>query len=299
MINKRANFITAASVICLATSFSFSQTGSDIPAVKTGYAPVNSLKMYYEIHGSGKPVILLHGAYMTINLNWSELIPELSKTRKVIAVEMQGHGRTADIDRPYSYQAMADDIAKLLKYLNIDSADVIGYSFGGTVALQLGIAHPELIRKMVIVSTVYKYEGWLPEVRDMLKSFTPDFLDKTPLKTEYERIAPNPKYWTKFVTKFINFDTQDFDLGAENMKSIKSPVLFIMGDNDGVDLNHVADMYKLCGGNVFGDVAGLPESQLAILPGMTHVNLMMATNQLMTLVNPFLDRKIPKGANHE
>jgi pimeloyl-ACP methyl ester carboxylesterase len=124
----------------------------------------------------------------------------------------------------------------------------------------------------------------------MLASFNPDFFDATPLKPEYERIAPYPGHWKDFVAKFIEFDKQDFNLGEENMKSIKSPVLFIMGDNDGVDKSHVANMYELTGGNIFGDVAGLPKSQLAILPGTTHVSLMMETNKLIELINPFLNK---------
>jgi pimeloyl-ACP methyl ester carboxylesterase len=261
-----------------------------LSAQTNGYAPVNGLNIYNEIHGEGKPVILLHGAYMTINLNWNEIIPELSKSRKVIAVEIQGHGRTVDIDRPFSYEELADDLAELCKHLQIEKTDVIGYSFGGTVALQFAIKYPALLNRMVITSTTYKYEGWLPEVRQMLASFNPDFFDATPLKPEYERIAPYPGHWKDFVAKFIEFDKQDFNLGEENMKSIKSPVLFIMGDNDGVDKSHVANMYELTGGNIFGDVAGLPKSQLAILPGTTHVSLMMETNKLIELINPFLNK---------
>ena len=120
--------------------------------MKTGYAPVNGLKMYYEIYGSGKPLVLLHGAFNTINMAFGMLIPELSKTRQVIAVELQGHGRTADIDRPFSFESMADDVAALLKYLKKDSADIFGYSMGGGVAWQLAIRHPRLVRKLVIAS---------------------------------------------------------------------------------------------------------------------------------------------------
>lgn len=260
-------------------------------AKSTGYAPVNGLKMYYEIHGEGKPIVLLHGAYMTIDLNWSQVIPELSKTRKVIAVEMQGHGRTADIDRSFSFSSSASDIASLLKHFKIDKADVLGYSFGGTVALQLAIQNPELVDRLIIISTAYKYEGWLPEVRNVLASLKPNFLDNTPLKPAHDAISPNPKHWNDFVAKFIKFDTQSYDLGDENIKAIKSPVLFIMGDNDGVDINHKAKMYQLCGGNVFGDMSGLPKSQLMILPAATHVGLMMDAAKMFSTINSFLDKQ--------
>ncbi|HJS53893.1 MAG TPA: alpha/beta hydrolase, partial [Chitinophagaceae bacterium] len=132
---------------------------------KAGYAPVNGLKMYYEIHGTGTPLVLLHGAFNTINMAFGQLIPELSKKRQVIAVELQGHGRTTDIDRPFSFETMADDVGALLKYLKIDSADIFGYSMGGGVAWQLAIRHPEAVRKLIITSSVYKYEGWSQQTR--------------------------------------------------------------------------------------------------------------------------------------
>src|SRR5262245_11355428 len=137
-----------ASILFFATIQSFSQPK---PA-ESGYAPVNGLKMYYEVYGQGKPLVLIHGAFNTIPMAFGMLIPELSKSRQVIAVEMQGHGRTADIDRPFSFESMADDVAALLKYLKKDSADIFGYSMGGGIAWQLAIRHPEAVKKLVIAS---------------------------------------------------------------------------------------------------------------------------------------------------
>ena len=138
----------------------------------TGYAPVNGLKMYYEVHGSGEPVVLLHGAFMTIPNNWTGWIGELSKTRKVIAVEMQGHGRTADIKRDFSSENLADDVAALLDYLKIPSADLIGYSMGGGVAMQCAIRHPEKVRKVVSISSVFRHDGWVKEALDAFRSMS-------------------------------------------------------------------------------------------------------------------------------
>ncbi len=257
----------------------------------SGYAPVNGLKLYYEVHGEGQPILLLHGAYMTIGLNWNQLLPELSKTRKVIVVEMQGHGHTADTERPFAYPTLASDVAGLLKHLKVDSADILGYSFGGTIALQVAIQYPQLVKKLVIISTAFRYDGWLPEVRSMLESFKPEFLDQTPLKAIYDSIAPDPKHWHPFVNKFVQFDTKDYNLGEDKIKAIKSPALLIMGDNDGVDLQHKTNFYKLLGGNTFGDIAGVPKSRLAIVPGATHVGVMMEGDKLLSYINPFLSGK--------
>ena len=268
------------------------QLTAQMPTLKSsGYAPVNGLKLYYEIHGEGQPIVLLHGAYMTIDLNWREIIPELAKSHKVIALEMQGHGRTADIDRPVTFKALGDDVAGLLKYLKIDSADVLGYSLGGTVAFSFAIQHPEMLKKLVLISTVYKTTGWQPELQAAFKNFKPELFENTPLKAAYEAVAPDPGHWKQFLAKYMEYGKQDYNLGDDNVKAIKAPALVIMGDNDGVDLRFKADLYKLLGGGVIGDFAGLPKSQLAILPGTTHVSLMMETSKLLAIIQPFLIKK--------
>lgn len=269
----------------------FPLLAQSVKPAKTGYAPVNGLRIYYEIYGEGKPLVLLHGAYMTIGLNWGGIIPELVKTRKVIALELQGHGHTADISRPFSYPSLASDVAGVLKHLNIDSADILGYSFGGVIAYYLAANYPKLINKLIIASAPYRYDGWLPEVRSLFQSFQPAFLDNTPLVTEYKTVAPDSSHWHAFVNKMVELDKKDYNVGEEKIKAIKSPVLLISGDNDGIDLNHLATAYRLLGGGVMGDIAGLPRSQLAILPGKTHVSLVMDANPLISIVNEFLTRK--------
>ncbi len=253
-----------------------------------GYAPVNSLNLYYEIYGKGDPVVLLHGSYMTIGMNWGELIPELAKTQQVIALEMHGHGRTNMTDAPFSYASFSNDVAGLMQHLKIPKADVIGYSLGGTVAFDFAIRYPDMVDRLVIISSVFKLDGWHEAAIEVFPMITPEFLAQTPLKTEYDRLSPHPEKWTAFAKKMIAFDTVYFDLGKENIANIKSPVLIISGDNDGVDLDHLAEMYRLVGGAVFADMVGLPKSRLAIIPGQSHVSLMMQTEALMDVISPFL-----------
>src|SRR5262245_13090369 len=167
----------------------------------TGYAPVNGLKMYYEVHGSGDPVVLLHGSFMTITNNWSGWISELSKTRKVIAVEMKGHGRTADIELEFSYENLADDVAALLDYLKIPSADLIGYSLGGGVAMQCAIRHPARVRKVVSISGFFRRDGLVKEAVDAFPRLTAEALKGSPIETEYKRLSPTPNEFPNFVKR--------------------------------------------------------------------------------------------------
>jgi len=274
-----------ASILCLVAVQSFSQNK---PA-QSGYAPVNGLKMYYEVYGEGKPLVLLHGAFNTIPMAFGMLIPELSKNRQVIAVEMQGHGRTVDIDRPFSFESMADDVAALLKYLKKDSADIFGYSMGGCVAWQLAIRHPEAVKKLVIASAVYKYEGWSPETRAILPNITPEVFEHTPIKSQYDSLAPDPKHWTEFINKMKKFITTPYDFGAEKIRAIKSPTLIIAGDGDGVLPEHAVEMFRLRNGKYMIDFGPPPATQLAIFPGTSHISVMMQKDWLVSMIVPFLD----------
>ena len=284
-------FILSLFFICLISSPCFSQVNkqNNNPEVKSGYAPVNGLKMYYEVRGSGKPIVLLHGAFMTIRTNFGMLIPELSKNRQVIAVELQGHGHTADIDRPFSFENMADDVSALLKYLKVESADILGYSLGGMVAWQLVIRHPELAKKLVIISAVYKYEGWTPETRAIMPKITPELFNGSPMKSEYDSVAPDPKHWTQFVSKMKQFVTTPYDFTAEKIKTIKSPTLIITGDGDGVLPEHAVEMFRLRKGKYMVDFGPVPDTQLAIFPGTSHISVMMQTAWLLSIVSAFLD----------
>jgi pimeloyl-ACP methyl ester carboxylesterase len=165
--------------------------------IKSGYAPVNGLKMYYEIHGSGQPLVLLHGG-LGASTMFSEILPQLSSKRQVIAVDLQAHGRTADINRPMSHEAMADDIAAIIKLLGIEKADVMGYSVGGGVALRAAIQHPGAVRKAVFVSSVFRRDGWYPEiVAGMLQvsAGAAEAMKQTPMYRSYASLAPRLEDW--------------------------------------------------------------------------------------------------------
>jgi pimeloyl-ACP methyl ester carboxylesterase len=260
----------------------------------TGYAPVNGLKMYYEVHGSGDPVVLLHGSFMTITNNWPQWIGELSKTRKVIAVEMQGHGRTADIKRDFSYENLADDVAALLDHLKIPSADLIGYSMGGGVAMQCAIRHPEKVRKVVSISARFRQDGLVKEGLDAFPKLTPEAFKDSPIEIEYKKLSPTPDKFADLVNHIKAMASKPFDFGADKLRATKAPMFFIHGDADGVRLEHIAEMFRLKGGEVHGDMRPRSASRLAILPDTTHVTLMDRMPVIVPMVNDFLDGKPQK-----
>ena len=260
----------------------------------TGYAPINGLKMYYEIHGSGEPVVLLHGAFMTITNNWTGWIDELSKTRKVIAIEMQGHGRTADIDRDISSANLADDVAALLDHLKIPRADLIGYSMGGGVAMQCAVRHPDKVRKVVVISSTFRRDGMVKEGRDALPKLTAEAFKGSPIEAEYKKLSPTPDEFPNFVKRVLAMASKGHDIGADKLKATTAPMFFIHGDADGIRLEHVAEMFRLKGGGAHGDMGPRSASRLAILPDTTHVTLMQRMLVIVPMVNDFLDAKPQK-----
>jgi pimeloyl-ACP methyl ester carboxylesterase len=259
----------------------------------TGYAPVNGLRMYYEIHGKGEPIVLLHGSYMTITNNWTTLIPLLAKTRRVIAVEMQGHGRTADIDRDFSYESLADDTAALIDYLKIARADLLGYSMGAGIAMLTAIRHPDKVRKVVSISGVFRHDGWVKEALDVFHHMDATMFKGSPMEAEYKKLSPTPEEFPAFVKRVIQMDLEPYDFGAEKLKATTAPMFFIHGDADGVRLDHIAEMFRLKGDEIFGDMRPRSESRLAILPDTTHVTLMERADVIVPMVNDFLDPKPP------
>ncbi len=263
--------------------------------MESGYVPVNGLEMYYEIYGMGLPLVLLHGNLSTIGTSFGKVLPALAATRRVIAVEQQGHGHTADIDRPFGIGQWAQDTAALLRHLKIEQADFFGYSSGGAVALEIALHSPSLVRKLVFAGgTSYRRDGFYPELLAAGKDMKPDNLDGSPFQQEYVRVAPHPENWHQLVAKVAEFDRTIADRPREAMASLKPPALLIIGDSDIVRPEHVVEMFRLLGGGVAGDLVGLPRSQLAMLPGTTHVTLVDRAEWLTSMILAFLDAPMPE-----
>ncbi|MEO6232190.1 MAG: alpha/beta hydrolase [Ferruginibacter sp.] len=238
------------------TMSSQTPTGKEIkPGGTSGYAPVNGLKMYYEIDGAGPPLVLIHGGGSTIQTTFGRVLPEFSKTHKVVAVEMQAHGHTADIDRPLSFQQDADDIAELLRQLNIHKADIFGFSNGASTTLQFAIRHPEMTNKIIVASTFYKKAGAPGWFWNVMSKPTFEGMPQ-PYKDEYLKITPDTnalhRMYERDVARMQSFP----DISDGQMKSIKAPAFIIIGDRDVTTPEHVAEMHRL-----------ISNSRLAIIPG--------------------------------
>lgn len=259
-----------------------------IPPSDTGYAEVNGLKMYYEIYGKGKPVVLLHGSFMNIPLNWSQFIPMLASDRKVIVAEMQGHGRTRDIPRKFSYESMADDVSALLTQLKIDSADILGYSMGAGVAFQFAVRHPAQLRRLVVLSGTYRHNGWWPDVEAMFATMNADMFKGSPIQKQYDSLGNDPKKFPEYIKKVISIDVEPYDWSAQ-VKNINAPIFMAIGDADGIRYEHALELFRAKGGGKMGDIHGLPKSRLAILPGTTHIGMMQKVDLLVPMVTDFLD----------
>jgi pimeloyl-ACP methyl ester carboxylesterase len=274
--------------------------GDNVRAPAKGdYAEVNGLEMYYEVHGTGRPLVVLHGAYMTIGA-MGAIVPGLAETRQVIAVELQGHGHTADADRPITYEQMADDTAALLGHLGIGQADVFGYSMGGGVALQLAIRDPGLVRKLVAASASYTSDGMQPELHGMVPSITPEMFAGSPIEAAYLEVAPNLEDFPRLVEKLKRLDMTPFGWPAEDIRGIKAPTLIVIGDSDAIRLEHAVEMFRLLGSGAMGDLAGLPNSRLAVLPGTAHFvppgnGVLNRAEWLLAMTVEFLDAPLPEA----
>jgi pimeloyl-ACP methyl ester carboxylesterase len=255
---------------------------------------VNGMQMYYEVSGAGEPLVVLHGAYMNIR-SMGAIIPQLAKTHRVYALELQGHGRTTDIDRPITYHAMADDVAAFMDAVSLPKADVFGYSMGAGVGLQLAIRHPAKVNKLVAASVAYDVRGWAPEFTAMIPTMTVEMIVGMPFAADYRKLAPNPDGFPELARKLIALEKEPM-AWEEQVKTVKSPVLIIAGDADVVTLEHSVALFRLLGGGVMGDMGKpLPASRLAILPATAHTAVITQPDLLHAVIEPFLKGQTPKG----
>jgi len=255
---------------------------------------VNGMQMYYEVTGAGDPIVVLHGSYMNIP-TMGAIIPTLARSHRVYALELQGHGRTTDIDRPITMEDLADDVSAFMDAVGLPKADVFGYSMGAMAGLQLAIRHPAKVNKLVFASGAYDAEGRQPEFKAMIPKMTVEMFVRMPFAAEYRKIAPNPNGFPELVRKMIESLQAPMAWEAD-LKKLKTPVLIIGGDADGFTLEHAVSMFRLLGGGVMGDMGKpLPASRLAILPGTSHTSVITQVDLLYAVIEPFLDDETAKG----
>ena len=265
------------------------------PGGTSGYVPVNGLDVYYEIHGGGSPLALFHGALGTIDSCFADLLPALAAARQVIAIELQGHGHTADAGRPLSYRHLAADAAGVLDALGVGMADLVGYSLGGAVAMQLAMRHPGRVRRVVFAGgTSYRRDGLYPEMLEEPESAVDDLAGSV-WHQAYLRVAPDPSRWPVLVAKNRELDRTFAGWADEDIQALTAPMLLIIGDSDIVRPEHTMKMFRLIGGGVIGDIVGLPASQLAVLPGTSHVGLLDRVDWLQSMILEFLGAPEPRS----
>ena len=265
-----------------------------VTAAHAETVPVNGMNIYYEISGEGDPLFVLPGAYMAIP-DMGEIIPLLAKTHKVIAMEFQGHGRTEDIDRPITFENLADDVAGVMDALQIEKADIFGYSMGAGAAIQLAIRHPEKVDQLVSASAGFDMSGMQPAYLAFIPQMKPEMFIGTPMEEAWKKLAVNPDGFPAFVDRMIALEHEPLAWEA-GVKTIKSPVLIIAGDSDVITLEHEVAFFKLLGGGVMGDMGTpLAASRLAILPATAHTAVINQPELLHLLIEPFLQGETPKS----
>jgi pimeloyl-ACP methyl ester carboxylesterase len=255
------------------------------------FAEVNGLSLYYEEHGAGAPLVLLHGGIAGSEI-FAGLVPELAAGRRVIVVDLQGHGHTGDIDRPLDPALLADDIAALIASLDLDAADVLGYSLGGEVALRLAIQHPSRVRRLVLVSIAFRRSGSHPEViaaMDQLTAAAAEMMKQSPAYAHYAQVAPRPDDWSTLIAKTSDLLKVDYDW-TDEVRELAMPTMLVYADADSVRPDHIVEFYALLGGGLRDagwDGSAHPTARLAVLPGTTHYDI-FTSPLLAPAVIPFL-----------
>ncbi|MCN0153369.1 alpha/beta fold hydrolase [Salinispora arenicola] len=255
------------------------------------YAEVNGLRIWYEWHGAGRPLVLLHGGFGSTEM-FAPLLPVLTERRSVLAVDLQGHGRTADVDRPLRYESLADDVAALTAQLGLTEVDVLGYSLGGGVALRTAIQYPGLVNRLVVVSAPCRRQGWYPETLAAMArqdEAVGERMRGTPAHRRYHRVAPRPADWPRLWAKSGELLRRDYDWSAE-VAALVLPILLVFADADSVTTAHMAEFFGLLGGghrDAGWDGTGRSAARLAVLPGLTHYDI-LSSPALPAAVLPFL-----------
>jgi pimeloyl-ACP methyl ester carboxylesterase len=258
-------------------------------------AQVNGIELGYETFGAGDPMLLLHGGYGTLDM-FGPNIELLAAGRQVIGVDLQSHGRSPAVDRPMRFETMADDVAELIGVLGLERAPIMGFSLGGGVALRTGIQHPDVVDRLILVSTPYRRTGWYPEMRagmDAQGPETAEFLRPTPMFQGYERVAPRVEDWPRLVEQVADVVKVDYDWSGE-IPALPMPVMIVVGDADGLPPSHAVEFFELLGGgkrDANWDRSGMTQHRLAVLPGATHYDINVAPS-LSAAVIPFLDDRV-------
>ena len=278
-----------------------SATETEMKPTTSGYAEVNGIKLYHEVYGSGEPLVLIHGGLTTIG-EMQKWIQSLAKTRQVIAVEMQGHGHTADTDRPMKIETMGDDIAALLDHLKIPKADLVGHSFGGASAIRAAIQHPDKVRRLVVISSPHTRSAWYPETQKGMSQVSAAMAQSV-MQTPTGKLSqqwPEPQRFPQFLDKFGKMMGEDYDWSTDIAK-LPMPVLLVFADNDSISPKHIAEFFALLGGGLKEpgwQNTQLSKSRLAIVPGYSHYNF-ITSPEVPMIIDKFLADPLtnpPSGA---
>jgi pimeloyl-ACP methyl ester carboxylesterase len=277
-MNMRTTIFSLVLAIAIATAAVLPASSADAAPAKGNYAAVNGLKMYYEVHGQGAPLVLLHGGVCTIDTCFGKVLPVLAKNRRVIAIEQQGHGHTNDVaGRPLSFEQMADDTVALLGKLGIRNADFLGYSMGATTALRIAIKHPKLVRRLVFLASAHNTEGWEPAVLAGMAQLTPEAIPQL-FRDAYAKAAPDPTKWATLVGKIKALVAEFKGYPTEQVRQVKAPVLIVLGDRDIIRAEYGVQLYRT-----------LTNAQLAVLPGSDHFAVNVRADWVSSMSTTFLD----------
>jgi pimeloyl-ACP methyl ester carboxylesterase len=263
-----------------------------MPTDSFGVARVNGVELAYQVAGEGEPLILLHGGFGSVEM-FGPNVDLLAAGRQVIGVDLQSHGRSPAADRPMRFETMADDLDALIRSLGLERAAIMGFSLGGAVGLRTAIQHPDVVERLVLVSTVFKRQGWYPEMRAGMDAMGPEtagFLMQGPMYEAYQRIAPRVQDWPVLVRQVSEVMKVDYDWSGE-IPGLSMPVMLVIGDADGMPPSHSVEFFGLLGGgqrDAGWDRSGMTHHRLAILPGVTHYDINVAS-AMSAAVIPFLD----------